>query len=331
MERNLDEEIQNPERLAALRRTSLLDSPPEEAFDRLTRMAQSILKVPAAYVSLVDADRQFFKSCIGLPEPWASLRETPLTHSFCKHAVASGEPLIVSDAREHPLVRDNLAVPELGVIAYAGVPLTTSDGITLGSFCVVDDRPREWKDQDIEILRGLAASTMTEIGSRRLAEDLKVLSTDLQRLVEVRTSELSCAEERWRVLLQVNNAVVTCLDREALLEAIASALYGVIPFDRAALVLDDPVAGGFKVLGVAGPVPSPPIIPLGTVWPRTGSRSGWIADTGQILLTPDLREDPRFVEHELLLREGILSAVSVPAENQGQGHRHAQHRKPSGR
>jgi hypothetical protein len=94
---------------------------------------------------------------------------------------------------------------------------------------------------------------MTEIGTRRLAEDLRTLSSELQHLVEARTSELSKAEERWRVLLTVNNAVVTCLDRETLFEATAGALEGVIPFDRAALVLVDPAGGSFRVLGVHGP------------------------------------------------------------------------------
>ncbi len=325
-----DEGIQNAARLAALRRTSLLDSPPEEAFDRLTRLATTILHVPAAYVSLVDGDRQFFKSSVGLPEPWASLRQTPLTHSFCKHVVASGEPLLVSDARQHPLVRDNLAVSELGVIAYAGIPLTTTEGLTLGSFCVVDAQPREWTEDEIEVLRGLAASVMTEIGTRRLAEDLKTLSTDLQRLVEARTSQLSRAEERWRVLLQVNNAVVTCLDRGTLLQAIADALRGVIPYDRMALVLDDPIDGGLKVLAVAGPVPSPPVIPVLTVWPRQGSRSGWIAETGLPVLTPGS-------ERRLTIRRArpadpggaSLRAFGAP-ESQGQGHRHAERRKPGG-
>src|SRR5512145_366780 len=144
---SLDEKIHDPARLAALRRTNLLDSPPEDAYDRLTRLAASVLHVPAAYVSLVDSDRQFFKSSIGLPEPWASLRETPLTHSFCKHTVATGQPFVVSDARANPLVHDNLAVSQLGVIAYAGIPLTTPEGHTLGSFCVVDGRPREWTEE----------------------------------------------------------------------------------------------------------------------------------------------------------------------------------------
>src|SRR5882672_5287078 len=173
-----EEQIRNAARLEALGRTSLLDSPPEEVFDRLTRLAARVLHVPSAMVSLVDGDRQFFKSSVGVPEPWASLRQTPLTHSFCKHAVASGEPLVVTDAREDPLVRDNLAVSELGVIAYAGVPLTSTDGYTLGALCVMDVRPRDWRNDEIEVLRSLAASVMTEIATRSLTEELKTLSAE---------------------------------------------------------------------------------------------------------------------------------------------------------
>ena len=120
-----------PDRLAALRRSALLDTPAEAAFDRLTRLASTILQAPVALVALLDADRQFFKSCIGLPEPWASRRETPLSHSFCQHAVATGEPLVIEDARQHPLMRENLAIPDLGVVAYAGIPLITAEGHVL--------------------------------------------------------------------------------------------------------------------------------------------------------------------------------------------------------
>ena len=312
MGNDLGSSIHDAARLAALRSIALLDSPPEEAFDRLTRLATRILHVPAAYVSLVDDERQFFKSSVGLPEPWSSLRETPLTHSFCKHTVATGQPFVVSDARVHPLVRESRGISELGVIAYAGIPLTTADGFTLGSFCVVDARPREWTDEEIDVLRSLATSAMTEIASRRLAADLQRLSAGLQQMVDARTSELSCAEERWRALLQVNNAVVTCLDREELLKAIAGALRGVVPFDRAALCLDEPAEDGFRVLRVDGPVPLPPITPNADFWPREGSRTGWIVATGQSLNSADLREDTRFIEHEPLVRAGILSALSVP-------------------
>ena len=309
------EPIGNPTRLAALRQTSLLDTPPEEPFDRLTRLAAIVLRAPIALVSLVDGKRQFFKSCLGLPEPLASLRQTPLTHSFCRHAVASGEPFIVSDARTHPIVRDNPAVSELGVIAYAGIPLITREGQTLGSFCVVDTRPREWTAEDIEALRSLAAAVMTEIETRRLAQELRGLSADLQELVEDRTFQLSRAEERWRVLLQVNNAVVNCLDRETLFEAVAGAVREAIPFDRAALVLRDPTDGRLRVLGVVGPEAS--TLPHGTECPRR-SRAGWIASSGLPLLTTDLRQDTRFPEHGALLEVGLLSALSVPLRAKGE-------------
>jgi transcriptional regulator with GAF, ATPase, and Fis domain len=152
----------DPKRLRALRATGLLDSPPEEEFDRITEIVRRVLAVPVALVSLVDADRQFFKSQAGLPEPWASQRQTPLSHSFCQYAVESGEPLVVGDAREHPTLKDNLAVPDLGVIAYAGVPLIT-DGHALGSLCAIDHQPRVWTREQIDLLSDLAQLTVSEV------------------------------------------------------------------------------------------------------------------------------------------------------------------------
>jgi formate hydrogenlyase transcriptional activator len=311
-----DEKIRDAERLAALRQSCLLDTPPEEAFDRLTRLATTLLRVPLALVSLVDEDRQFFKSGVGLPEPLDSLRQTPLTHAFCKHVVASGEPLIVSDIRDSNF-KDNPSVFGIGEIAYTGIPLTTTEGHALGSFCVADSRPRKWTEEEIDVLRTLAASVMAEIATRRMANELRELSNNLQRLVEDRTCQLSHAEERWRVLLQVNNAVVTCLDRETLLAAIAGALRGVIPYDRMALVLDDPIEGGFKVLAVPSTVATPPAPGIPKTWPRQGSRCGFIAESGLPVLTPDLRDDSRFVEHGPLIADGLRSALSVPLRSKG--------------
>ena len=115
--------MQDPARLAALRGTGQLDSPPDPGFDRHVRLAAEVLNAPVALVSLIDEDRQFLKSCIGVEEPWASRRETPLSHSFCQHTVAQGEPLVVDDAREHPVLKANPAVAaEMGAVAYAGVP-----------------------------------------------------------------------------------------------------------------------------------------------------------------------------------------------------------------
>jgi PAS domain S-box-containing protein len=156
------------ERLAAVNSTALLDTPPEEAFDRLTRMAARLLGAPVSLLTLVTEDRQFFKSATGLAEPWASRRGSPLSHSFCRHVALSGLPLVVEDTRRHPLLRSNPAVRELGWIAYAGVPLATHQGYVLGAFSVVDGMPRLWSDRDVALLQDLAACAASEIELRIL-------------------------------------------------------------------------------------------------------------------------------------------------------------------
>lgn len=151
-------------RLAALRRTGLMDSEPDERFDGLTRLAAKALHAPIAMVSLVDKDRQFWKSCIGVTkEPWASQRGTPLSHSFCKHAVATRRPLVVDDARDHPALRDNPAIGDLDVIAYAGIPLIGSDGNALGTLCVIDSKPRHWHAEETELLHEIASTVVAQI------------------------------------------------------------------------------------------------------------------------------------------------------------------------
>jgi GAF domain-containing protein len=155
--------VRAPERLRELQRSMLLDSPPEESFDRLTRLTSSVLNVPVTLVSLVDSDRQFFKSCLGLPQPWAAQRQTPLSHSFCQHVVESRRPLVVSDAREHPLLRNNPAIRDLGIIAYAGAPLISPGGQVLGTLCAIDHQPRHWTTEQVEILSNLAGSVLSEI------------------------------------------------------------------------------------------------------------------------------------------------------------------------
>lgn len=163
--------VKDGERLDALHATGLLDSDISPSFDRLARLAAHILNAPVALVSLVDADRQFFKSCLGLPEPWASRRGSPLTHSFCQHAVASREPLLVTDAREHPVLGDNLAIRDMGVIAYAGIPLIDAGGHALGTLCVIDSQPRHWTTHQISLLGDIAASVITEISLAQAAAE----------------------------------------------------------------------------------------------------------------------------------------------------------------
>jgi PAS domain S-box-containing protein len=172
------------ERLAALRRSGLLDSAPEDDFDRLARLAGRLLGVPVVLVSLVDEERQFFKSHVGLPEPLASERQTPLAHSFCQYVVDAQAPYVVEDARLDPVVSGSAATLELGVIAYAGVPLTTSDGQTLGSFCAIDSKPRRWTDEEVSVLRDLADSVVTEIELRLAAAEADHRARQITALLE---------------------------------------------------------------------------------------------------------------------------------------------------
>lgn len=148
--------ISHPVRLAALQASGLLDTAPEESFDRLTRLVSRLLGAPTALFSLVDRDRQFFKSVVGLPEPWASARQTPLSHSFCQWVVSGRDPVRVTDAREHKVLRHNDALRDLGVVAYAGVPVISGQGEALGSLCAIEGQPREWTPDDEATLHDLA-------------------------------------------------------------------------------------------------------------------------------------------------------------------------------
>lgn len=161
------EVLQHPARIKLVIESGLLDPVFDEAFERLTQLSQKLTNAPIALLSVVDDKKQFFKSQQGLGEPWKSLRQTPLTHSFCQHVVVSGEPLKVEDARLSPLLKDNPAIQELAVVSYLGVPLTTKEGLTLGSFCVIDNKPRGWTQQDLSLLSDLADFVMSEIELRR--------------------------------------------------------------------------------------------------------------------------------------------------------------------
>lgn len=157
--------LANPERLAAVNRTGLVDSKEDPVLLRLTRLAARTLAAPVGLVSLVLEDNQFFAASHGLPEPWATRRGTGLLHSFCQHVVVSNQPLLVTDSRKHPLVQRNLAIEDLDVIAYIGTPLVDEEGNVLGSICVIDHEPRQWRAEDVDLLRDFAAAVMDRVST----------------------------------------------------------------------------------------------------------------------------------------------------------------------
>lgn len=146
----------DPARLEALRATGLLDTRPDAALDRIARLAGRLLDAPIAGVGLVDAERVFLLAQLGVAEPFAARREWPLTYSPCRFVVAGDGVLAVEDTRADPLLRDGPTVSELGIMAYAGVPLTTPAGQPIGTVFVADRRSRAWPPEDLEILHELA-------------------------------------------------------------------------------------------------------------------------------------------------------------------------------
>jgi serine phosphatase RsbU (regulator of sigma subunit) len=164
-------EILDAGRLAAVARTRLLDTDPEEPFDRLARLAAALLDAPYAFVTLVDDHRAYWKSAIGVDTTADASRSQAIPESFCQYVVATGERLIVDDAAHDPRTRDNPTVLNLGVAAWAGFPLVAPTGEVLGSFCVVDTRTRSWTEQDIHVLQTLSAAATGEVALRMALHD----------------------------------------------------------------------------------------------------------------------------------------------------------------
>ena len=147
------------QRLDGLRRLAILDTTAEERFDRITRMARNMFEVPISLISLVDEERQWFKSHLGFP-----IDESPRDESMCAHAILGDEPLVVPDTLEDDRFADNPAVTGPARIRfYAGVPLVLADGSRVGTLCVGDHRPRLLDEDQLDELRRLAALVVTEL------------------------------------------------------------------------------------------------------------------------------------------------------------------------
>lgn len=152
-------------RLKTLRSLGIMDTPPEERFDRLTRMAKRLFAVPIALVSLVDENRQWFKSCFGL-----SVSETSRDISFCGHAILGNDVFIIPDTLEDERFADNpLVLNDPYIRFYAGCPLSALNGRKLGTLCIIDQQPRHFTADDFEALKDLASMVEREFMAVQLA------------------------------------------------------------------------------------------------------------------------------------------------------------------
>lgn len=187
--------VRAPARLAAVRATGLLDSAPEEGFDDLTSLTARVLQVAACFISIVDEKRDFYKSHRGLPEAVAAARGTGGI-SFCHFTLERADPLVILDTHVGAVWPTIPTVRSMGVRAYVGVPLV-SQGQHIGSFCVVDTRPRAWSADEIETVRQMALSAVREIDRRSALETSSAMAAtaraqalERERLVAVVAHDL---------------------------------------------------------------------------------------------------------------------------------------------
>jgi diguanylate cyclase (GGDEF)-like protein len=200
-------------RLAAIRHLDILDTPPDGAFDRLTQLAGRVFKVPIAIVTVVDADRIWFKSKLGL-----DVDEVPLSPGLCASCIMQDDVMVLHDAKRDVLALTNpLVAGEFGLRFYAGAPLKTSDGVNIGTFCLIDRTPRDFGEEERASLSDFAAIVMDAM-EHRLASRRLLLQN------------LGVVEEAQK---QANTDVMTGLGNRRALEAVISRFGDVIRADGA--------------------------------------------------------------------------------------------------
>ena len=202
--------LASPKRLASLAATRLLDSGAEEVFDRLTRLASNVLGVPIAAVTLLDATRQFIKSGVGLDLENQSLRNVPVEFSFCQQAVRSRQPFVVNDTRREPLVKGSPFAGRL--LAYAGIPIK-SGGEALGAFCVADDKPRQWTERELAILKDLSAAVESQIAAHVVAVESERRRELLETVIDTIGAGLLVCDAKGE--MQITNAEARRLHGDA--------------------------------------------------------------------------------------------------------------------
>ncbi len=205
-----------------LRASGLLDEARVELFERLARAAAHALHARVAQVNLLTGDRQIPSASFG-PEPWPSGGPVTLDYSLCQHVVASGEVLVLGDTAADPRSAESLATREQGVAAYAAVPLTTGEGHTLGTLCVVDFEAREWTADEVEVLRDLAEVAVADIENR--------LQSALRAHEALRESEA-----RYRTLTEVDPDGMVVMDDTGIIVSANPAMERIFGYTHEELV-----------------------------------------------------------------------------------------------
>ena len=261
--RTANEDLDDPARLQAVADTGL-DASGEPVFDRIAGLVRSLLGVPVALVSLLDDSRQFFPGEAGLSEPWSATRQTPLSHAICQHVTVARDPLIVTDARRDKRCSDNPAVDELGIVGYAGMPLTAADGTVLGALCAVDHEPREWTEAELSLLADMALACSDSLRLRiatRHAEAGRAVESEASRRAQAASqrSELLLTASELLARTRTVEQIVAALARLTS-PAFAPAHIGMVLLDgeqRLQVLGADPLPGDVAARWVGFPVSAP--------------------------------------------------------------------------
>lgn len=243
-----------PERLALLRALDVLDGPPEPAMDRITRIAARLFRVPIALVTLLDSDRQWFMSRVGMP-----VQQTPRSQSFCSHTILEPRTMVVTDARQDPRFQDNpLVTGSPNIRFYAGHPLRSRHGLVLGTLCLIDRQPRAFSEDDAAALRDLAQMVEANLRSREESIDAGAVKASLERneLLFARTMAhaavgiaVATSDGRW---LEVNQRFCDIVGhaREQLIGAQAQAIVHPDDLDAGMRLLRTVLAGQADALNL---------------------------------------------------------------------------------
>ncbi|MCR6490762.1 SpoIIE family protein phosphatase [Amycolatopsis sp. OK19-0408] len=264
-----DAALREPGRLAALIETGL-GTDPDGALDALADHARRRVGAPVALVSLVSDQQQVFPGLAGLGQPWALTRCTPLSGSLCRQQVITGAPLIIDDAVTDPRSRDNPSVADIGIGAYAGFPLTDAAGRVLGSLCVIDHQPRQWREYELSVLADLALASSLELR-------LRIATQDAQRersRTDTAEAMLREAFTRSQLLLTASQALARADDISQLRGIVTDLVSGELK----------PVYIGLTLTGGDGDLHRIDD-PLQAVGPESGAAHSHVDDRTPIALT----------------------------------------------
>lgn len=310
------------ERLAALRALKVLDTAPEERYDRITRLMLRLYDVPIATVSLVDANREWYKSCQGI-----TFTEGGREISFCGHVILGNDTMVIPDALLDPRFADNpQVIGPLKIRFYAGHPLLGPRGKKIGTLCIKDRKPRQMSAGDLRGLKDLAAIVERELNLIDVIELQKDFNAKLDRRVQEVTAELRAnnllLERRVSELAAMQNvsrAISSALDVNVVLEKIMDRSKEVMSAEASSLLVLDKEIGRLRfhvARGAAGEALKSVTVELGH------GIAGWVAKTGQPLLIPDAYQDPRFdpsYDHKSGFRTRSILTVPIKIKDQVEG------------